>query len=172
MVDKENIDDLRWFIDKYGIYANLDKLFIKKLFDIKLFLEQIKPELNPLDIAIPEVKYDHLMIKTKTYFISLEHDSYEIKIPEPIDCVFIVDGIEKVIISQELFCTPIFIYKNDCIEYKECNKKRKFQSFEMFTDYKYIEYVRKVLSKGKAEKSIKTFSNEHTNFFFYYIFFE
>jgi len=47
IVDKENIDYLKWFIDKYGVYANLDKLFIKKLFDIKLFLEQIKPELNP-----------------------------------------------------------------------------------------------------------------------------
>jgi len=112
------------------------------------------------------------MIQKKTYFISLVRDSYEIQIPTPIDGVFIVDGIEKVIISQELFCPPIFIYKYDCIEYKECNKKGKFQSFEIFTDYKYIEYVRKVLSKGKAEKSIKTFSNEHTNFFFYYIFFE
>ncbi|KAG4092770.1 beta and beta-prime subunits of DNA dependent RNA-polymerase [Neocallimastix lanati (nom. inval.)] len=40
----------------------------------------------------------------------------------------------------------------------------------MFTYYKYIEYVRKVLSKGKAEKSIKNFSNEHTNFDFYYTF--
>ena len=132
MVDEENIDYLKWFIDKYGVYANLDKLFIKKLFDIKLFLEQIKPELNPLDIVIPEVKYDHLMIQKKTYFISLVHDSFEIQIPAPIDGVFIVEGIEKIIISQELFCTPIFIYKNDCIEYKECNKEGKFQSFEMF----------------------------------------
>jgi len=40
----------------------------------------------------------------------------------------------------------------------------------MFMDYKYIEYVGKVLSKGKAEKSIKYFSNEHTNFDFYYTF--
>ncbi|KAG4090461.1 beta and beta-prime subunits of DNA dependent RNA-polymerase [Neocallimastix lanati (nom. inval.)] len=161
---------MKWFIDKYGVYANLDKLFIKKLFDIKLFLEQIKPELNPLDIIIPEVKYDHLMIQKKTYFISLVHDSFEIQIPAPIDGVFIVEGIEKIIISQELFCTPIFIYKNDCIEYKECNKEGKFQSPEMFTDYKYIEYVRKVLNKGKDEKSIKNFSNEHTKFDFYYTF--
>ncbi|KAG4089718.1 hypothetical protein H8356DRAFT_1280045 [Neocallimastix lanati (nom. inval.)] len=40
----------------------------------------------------------------------------------------------------------------------------------MLMDYKYIEYVGKVLSKGKAEKSIKYFSNEHTNFDFYYTF--
>jgi len=59
--------------------------------------------LNPLDIVIPEVKYDHLIIqkKKKTYFISLVHDSYEIRIPAPIDSVFIVERIEKVIISQE-----------------------------------------------------------------------
>ncbi|KAL6632335.1 hypothetical protein U3516DRAFT_735554 [Neocallimastix sp. 'constans'] len=56
---------MKWFIDKYGVCANLDKLFIKKLFDIKLFLEQIKPKLNPLDIVIPECmtllkyKYQH-----------------------------------------------------------------------------------------------------------------
>jgi len=126
MVDKEYIDYLKWFIDKYGVYANLDKLFIKKLFDTKLFLEQIKPELNPLDIVISEVKYDHLIIQKKTYFISLVHESYEIQISAPIDGVFIVDEIEKVIISQELFCTPIFIYKNDRIEYKECNKEGNF----------------------------------------------
>ena len=35
-------------IDKYGVYANLDKLFIKKLFDIKLFLEQIKTGIESL----------------------------------------------------------------------------------------------------------------------------
>ncbi|KAG4086618.1 hypothetical protein H8356DRAFT_891980, partial [Neocallimastix lanati (nom. inval.)] len=108
-----NIDYMKLFIDKYGIYANLDKLFIKKLFDIKLFLEYIKPELNPLDIVIPEVQYDHLIIQKKTYFISLVHDTYEIQIPTPVDGVFIVEGIEKVIISQELFCTPFFIYKNN-----------------------------------------------------------
>jgi len=61
------------------------------------------------------------------------HDSYEIQIPAPVDGGFIVEGIEKSnYFSQKLFCTPIFIYKNDCIEYKECNKEGKFQSFEMF----------------------------------------
>jgi len=74
---------MKWFIDKYGVCANLDNLFIKKLFDIKLFLEQIKPKLNPLDIVIPDVKYDHLMIQKKNYFISLVHDSFEIQIPTP-----------------------------------------------------------------------------------------
>jgi len=126
--------------------------------------------LNPLDIVIPEVQYDHLIIQKKTYFISLVHDTYEIQIPTPVDGVFIVEGIEKVIISQELFCTPFFIYKNNCIEYKECNREGKFQSLEMFTDYKYIEYVRKVLNTRKTEESIKYFSNEHTNFDFYYTF--
>ncbi|KAG4084106.1 hypothetical protein H8356DRAFT_966853 [Neocallimastix lanati (nom. inval.)] len=92
------------------------------------------------------------MIQKKTYFISLVRDSYEIQIPTPIDGVFIVDGIEKVIISQELFCPPIFIYKYDCIEYKECNKKGKFQSFEIFTDYKYIEYLLRVKEIKSHEK--------------------
>ena len=82
--------------------------------------------MNPLDIVIPEVQYDHLIIQKKTYFISLVHDTYEIQIPTPVDGVFIVEGIEKVIISQELFCTPFFIYKNNCIEYKECNKEGNF----------------------------------------------
>jgi len=61
------------------------------------------------------------MVEKKTYYISLIHDDYEIKIPAPIDEVFVVDGIEKVIISQEIFCTPFFVYKEDRIEYKECN---------------------------------------------------
>ncbi|KAG4092861.1 hypothetical protein H8356DRAFT_1404191 [Neocallimastix lanati (nom. inval.)] len=53
---------------------------------------------------------------------------------------------------------------------KNVIRKENFHSLEMFTDYMYIEYVRKVLSKGKAEKSIKYFSNEHTNIDFYYTF--
>ncbi|KAL6613619.1 hypothetical protein U3516DRAFT_867356 [Neocallimastix sp. 'constans'] len=107
------------FINQYNVYANIDKLFIKKLYDIKVFLEKKLPKLNPLTISIPEVEYDHLMVEKKTYYISLIHDDYEIKIPAPIDGVFVVDGIEKVIISQEIFCTPFFVYKEDRIEYKE-----------------------------------------------------
>ncbi|ORY16684.1 hypothetical protein LY90DRAFT_517733 [Neocallimastix californiae] len=107
---------------------DLHKLFIKKLYDIKVFLEKKLPKLNPLTISIPEVEYDHLMVEKKTYYISLIHDDYEIKIPAPIDGVFVVDGIEKVIISQEIFCTPFFVYKEDRIEYKECNEKGKFQA--------------------------------------------
>jgi len=117
-------------IDKYGVYANLDKLFIKKLFDIKLFLEQIKTGIESLRHCYSWSKirsFDNSeKKKKKTYFISLVHDFYEIRIPAPIDSVFIVERIEKVIISQEWFCTPFFIYKNDCIEYKECNKEEKF----------------------------------------------
>jgi len=66
------------------------------------------------------------MVQKNYYYISLIHGSHEIKIPSPIDGVFIVDGIEKVIISQEIFCTPCFIYKDDCVEYKECNALGKF----------------------------------------------
>jgi len=65
---------------------------------------------------------------------------------------FVVDGIEKVIISQEIFCTPIFVYKEDRIEYKECNEKGKFQSLEMFTDYKYIVYSKKDYVKAIYNK--------------------
>ena len=36
--------------------------------------------------------------------------------------------------------------------------------------FSYIEYIRKVLSTDKTEESIKKFSNELTNFDFYYIF--
>lgn len=74
----------------------------------------------------------------------MKHGQYEIKIPAPIDCVFVVNGIEKVIISQEIFCAPCFVYENECVEYKECNAQGKFQSLEIFTDYKYIEYIQKI----------------------------
>ena len=103
------------FINQYNVYANIDKLFIKKLYDIKVYLEKKLPKLNPLTISIPEVEYDHLMVEKKTYYISLIHDDYEIKIPAPIDGIFVVDGIERVIISQEIFCTPFFVYKEDHI---------------------------------------------------------
>jgi len=33
--------------------------------------------------------------------------------------------------------------------------KKNFKSFEMFMDYKYIEYVRKVLNTKKIDESIK-----------------
>ncbi|KAL6589288.1 beta and beta-prime subunits of DNA dependent RNA-polymerase [Neocallimastix sp. 'constans'] len=175
------------FINQYNVYANIDKLFIKKLYDIKVFLEKKLPKLNPLTISIPEVEYDHLMVEKKTYYISLIHDDYEIKIPAPIDGVFVVDGIEKVIISQEIFCTPFFVYKEDHIEYKECNEKGKFQSLEMFTDYSYIVYLKKIMlkqstrSKEKSEKvkldyhnlgneNYVDLNNEYTNIDIHYRF--
>ncbi|KAG4082328.1 beta and beta-prime subunits of DNA dependent RNA-polymerase [Neocallimastix lanati (nom. inval.)] len=175
------------FINQYNVYANIDKLFIKKLYDIKVFLEKKLPNLNPLTISIPEVEYDHLMVEKKTYYISLIHDDYEIKIPAPIDGVFVVDGIEKVIISQEIFCTPFFVYKEDHIEYKECNEKGKFQSLEMFTDYSYIVYLKKIMlkqstrSKEKSEKvkldyhnlgneNYVDLNNEYTNIDIHYRF--
>ena len=68
-------------------------------------------------ISLPEIDYNHLMVQKGYYCISLIHGSHEIRIPSPIDGVFIVDGIEKVILSQEIFCTPCFIYKDDCVEY-------------------------------------------------------
>jgi len=144
-------------------------LFIKKVYDIKLFLEKCIPELNPLTLSIPEINYDHLIVRKEYYYISLIHGKYEIKIPSPIDGVFIVDGIEKVIISQEIFCTPYFVYKDECIEYKECNSKGNFQSMEMFTDDKYIEYLKKVLS-NKRHPNLSTFKNDHTNIDIYYTF--
>ena len=76
------------FINQYNVYANIDKLFIKKLYDIKVYLEKKLPKLNPLTISIPEVEYDYLMVEKKTYYISFIHDDYEIKIPAPIDGVF------------------------------------------------------------------------------------
>ncbi|KAL6592807.1 beta and beta-prime subunits of DNA dependent RNA-polymerase [Neocallimastix sp. 'constans'] len=175
------------FINQYNVYANIDKLFIKKLYDIKVFLEKKLPKLNPLTISIPEVEYDHLMVEKKTYYISLIHDDYEIKISAPIDGVFVVDGIEKVIISQEIFCTPLFVYKEDRIEYKECNEKGKFQSLEMFTDYSYIVYLKKIMlkqstrSKEKSEKvkldyhnlgneNYVDLNNEYTNIDIHYRF--
>ncbi|KAL6588412.1 beta and beta-prime subunits of DNA dependent RNA-polymerase [Neocallimastix sp. 'constans'] len=175
------------FINQYNVYANIDKLFIKKLYDIKVFLEKKLPKLNPLTISIPEVEYDHLMVEKKTYYISLIHDDYEIKIPAPIDGVFVVDGIEKVIISQEIFCTPFFVYKEDRIEYKECNEKGKFQSLEMFTDYSHIVYLKKIMlkqstrSKEKSEKvkldyhnlgneNYVDLNNEYTNIDIHYRF--
>ncbi|KAL6588276.1 hypothetical protein U3516DRAFT_791097, partial [Neocallimastix sp. 'constans'] len=175
------------FINQYNVYANIDKLFIKKLYDIKVYLEKKLPKLNPLTISIPEVEYDHLMVEKKTYYISLIHDDYEIKIPAPIDGVFVVDGIEKVIISQEIFCTPFFVYKEDHIEYKECNEKGKFQSLEMFTDYSYIVYLKKIMlkqstrSKEKREKvkldyhnlgneNYVDLNNEYTNIDIHYRF--
>ncbi|KAG4081861.1 hypothetical protein H8356DRAFT_1391812 [Neocallimastix lanati (nom. inval.)] len=175
------------FINQYNVYANIDKLFIKKLYDIKVFLEKKLPKLNPLTISIPEVEYDHLMVEKKTYYISLIHDDYEIKIPAPIDGVFVVDGIEKVIISQEIFCTPFFVYKEDRIEYKECNEKGKFQSLEMFTDYSHIVYLKKIMlkqstrSKEKREKvkldyhdlgneNYVDLNNEYTNIDIHYRF--
>jgi len=161
-------DYLTKFIDKYNVFANIDKLFIKKIYDIKEFLEKTIPELNPLTISIPEIDYNHLMVQKEYYYISLIHGSHEIKIPSPIDGVFIVDGIEKVIISQEIFCTPCFVYKDDCVEYKECNALGKFQSLEMFTDYKYIEYLKRVLSDN--HQNSLNFKNEHTNIDIYYTF--
>ncbi|KAG4103663.1 hypothetical protein H8356DRAFT_1362925 [Neocallimastix lanati (nom. inval.)] len=102
MVDKENIDYLKWFIDKYDVYANLDKLFIKKLFDIK---------------------------KKKTYFISLVHDSYEIQIPAPIDGVFIVEGIEKVFISlKSYFILPFSSIKMTVLNIKNVISILNFQA--------------------------------------------
>jgi len=159
---------LKYFIDKYNVFANIDKLFIKKIYDIKEFLEKNIPELNPLTISIPNIDYNHLIVQKDYYYISLVHGSHEIKIPSPIDGVFIVDGIEKVIISQEIFCTPCFIYKDDCVEYKECNSLGRFQSLEMFTDYKYIEYLKRVLSDNHQDSF--NFKNEHTNIDIYYTF--
>ena len=37
--------------------------------------------------------------------------------------------------------------------------KKNFKSFEMFMDYKYIEYVRKVLNTKKIDESIKKKKN-------------
>ncbi|KAG4081922.1 beta and beta-prime subunits of DNA dependent RNA-polymerase [Neocallimastix lanati (nom. inval.)] len=159
------------FINQYNVYANIDKLFIKKLYDIKVFLEKKLPKLNPLTISIPEVEYDHLMVEKKTYYISLIHDDYEIKIPAPIDGIFVVDGIEE----------------EDHIEYKECNEKGKFQSLEMFTDYSYIVYLKKIMlkqstrSKEKSEKvkldyhnleneNYVDLNNEYTNIDIHYRF--
>jgi len=161
-------DYLTKFIDKYNVFANIDKLFIKKTYDIKEFLELNIPELSPLTVFIPEINYNHLMIRKDYYYISLIHGSHEIKIPSPIDGVFIVDGIEKVIISQEIFCTPCFVYKDDCVEYKECNALGKFQSLEMFTNYKYIEYLKRVFSDNHQD--YLNFKNEHTNIDIYYTF--
>ncbi|KAG4091343.1 hypothetical protein H8356DRAFT_1708246 [Neocallimastix lanati (nom. inval.)] len=39
--------------------------------------------------------------------------------------------------------------------YKECNLEGKFQSLEMFTKYKYIEYIRKEFSTDQVKESIK-----------------
>jgi len=39
--------------------------------------------------------------------------------------------------------------------YKECNLEGKFQSLEMFTKYKYIEYMRKEFSTDQVKESIK-----------------
>ncbi|KAG4083333.1 beta and beta-prime subunits of DNA dependent RNA-polymerase [Neocallimastix lanati (nom. inval.)] len=117
-------------LDQMAAYEKLEKCQLQHVSStviIKIFLEKKLPKLNHLTISIPEVEYDHLMVEKKTYYISLTHDDYEIKIPSPIEEVFVVDGIEKVIISQEIFCTPFFVYKEDCIEYKECNEKGKFQ---------------------------------------------
>jgi len=162
-------DYLTKFIDKYNVFANIDKLFVKKIYDIKEFLEKEIPELSPLTVSIPNVDYNHLMVQKDYYHISLKHGSHEIKIPSPIDGVFIVDGIEKVIISQEIFCTPCFVYKDDYVEYKECNALGKFQSLEMFTEYKYVEYLKRVLSDTSHQNS-SSFKNEHTNIDIFYTF--
>ena len=124
------------FINQYNVYANIDKLFLKKVYDIKLFLERKLPELNPLTISIPKVVYDHLMIEKKTYYISLTHDKCEIKIPAPIDGVFVVDGIDKVIISQEIFCTPFFVYKKDLGFYQPCHVLRQGPFYKQKMEYK------------------------------------
>jgi len=57
--DRSTTDYLTKFIDKYNVFANIDKLFIKKIYDIKEFLETNIPELNPLTISIPEIDYNH-----------------------------------------------------------------------------------------------------------------
>jgi len=44
--DMSTTDYLTKFIDKYNVFANIDKLFIKKIYDIKEFLETNIPELN------------------------------------------------------------------------------------------------------------------------------
>jgi len=80
-------DYLTKFIDKYNVFANIDKLFIKKIYDIKEFLEKTVPELYPLTISIPDIDYNHLMVQKDYYYISLIHGSHEIKIPSPIDGV-------------------------------------------------------------------------------------
>ncbi|KAL6613218.1 hypothetical protein U3516DRAFT_750818 [Neocallimastix sp. 'constans'] len=177
-------------LDQMAAYEKLEKCqlhHVSSAVIIKIFLEKKLPKLNPLTISIPEVEYDYLMVEKKTYYISLIHDDYEIKIPGPIDGVFVVDGIEKVIISQEIFCTPFFVYKEDHIEYKECNEKGKFQSLEMFTDYKYIVYLKKIMlkqstiSKRKSEKvkldyhnlgneNYVDLNNEYTNIDIHYRF--
>ncbi|KAG4081642.1 beta and beta-prime subunits of DNA dependent RNA-polymerase [Neocallimastix lanati (nom. inval.)] len=145
------------FINQYNVYANIDKLFIKKLYDIKVFLEKKLPKLNPLTISIPEVEYDHLMVEKKTYYISLIHDDYEIKIPAPIDGVFVEDRIE----------------------YKECNEKGKFQSLEMLPII--IMLKQSTRSKEKREKvkldyhnlgneNYVDLNNEYTNIDIHYRF--
>jgi len=160
---------LEEFISKFNVYANIDKLFVKKVYDIKRFLEKTIQGLDPLTLSVNKIEYDHLMVEKGYYYISLIHDDFEIKIPAPVDGVFIVDGIEKVIISQEIFCTPCFVYKDHSIEYKECNKYGKFQSMEMFTNHKYVEYLKKVIGNQDRE-SISNLSNEHTNVDIYYTF--
>jgi len=54
----------------------MDKLFIKKFHEIKVFLEKKLLKLNPLTLSILEVEYYHLMVEKKTYYIYLTHDDY------------------------------------------------------------------------------------------------
>jgi len=93
----------------------------------------------------------------------MKHDCFKINIPAPIDGVFVVDGIEKVIISQEIFCTPYFIYKNECIEYKEYSAQGKFQSLKMFTDYKSIDCLKKITMSLDENATFLNSRNEYSN---------
>ncbi|KAL6589734.1 hypothetical protein U3516DRAFT_771792 [Neocallimastix sp. 'constans'] len=150
-------------LDQMAAYEKLEKCQLHHVSSAVIIKSNNLPKLNPLTISIPEVEYDYLMVEKKTYYISFIHDDYEIKIPAPIDGIF---------------CTPIFVYKEDRIEYKECNEKGKFQSLEMFTDYKYIQST---ISKRKSEKvkldyhnlwneNYVDLNNEYTNIDIHYRF--
>jgi len=125
------LNHIKLFIEKYIVFMLILINYLKRSSLISNNFWNIqKPELDPLHIVIPEVKYKIGLFnnseKKLFYFFSpwflwnKNTNTYR-------RCIYSRWNRESNYFTRVILYSLFFIYKNDCVEYKECNRKEKFQ---------------------------------------------